>query len=99
MKKTTIVHEDLTSLISNQFRVNLNLEVFYTENNHTKESQIGCIEIIPGGHEEKSDELALFLPGWVGFSHYPCYTAEDACQKLLTKFNDSKEPEIKIRRK
>lgn len=79
-----ILYQDLKNYREGDFRINSDLEVFFGK------EQIGELRIIEHQHEEGDDEIACFLPGGIGFQHYPVSTASGACQELYEKYYEQK---------
>lgn len=75
-----LYHLDLANYSEGDFRINSDLEVFFGK------EKIGNVRIIENDHPEGDDEIALFLPGMVSFSHYPVYDASIACQTIYEKY-------------
>lgn len=75
-----IEHSDLKNFKEGDFRINSDLEVFFGK------QEIGSIRIIKHEHPEGDDEIVCFLPGGMGFQHYPVSDAGSACQTIYDKF-------------
>jgi len=79
-----LYHSDLSSFTEGDFRINSDLEVYFGK------EQIGNVRIVKNDHPEGDDEIACFLPGCVGFQHYPVYDAGSACQTIYEKYYSQK---------
>lgn len=79
-----IDYQDVKNYHEGDFSINSDLEVFFGS------EQIGEIRIVKHDHPEGDDEIACFLPGGVGFQHYPVTTASGACQELYEKYYERK---------
>ena len=77
-------HADLARYSDGDFRINSDLEVFFGK------EQIGNVRIVESTHPEGDDEIACFLPGHVGFQHYPVSDPGSACQTIYEKYYSQK---------
>lgn len=75
-----LYHGDVANFREGDFRINSDLEVFFGN------ELIGGIRIVENDHPEGDDKIACFLPGFVGFQHYPVYDTSSACQTIYEKF-------------
>lgn len=75
-----IYYQDLKNYREGDFEINADLEVFFAK------EHIGHIVVVINDHPEGDDELSCFLPGFVGFQHYPVSNASIACQTIYEKY-------------
>ncbi len=75
-----LYHTDLANYTEGDFKINSRLEVFFGK------KQIGKVRIVENLHPEGDDEILCFLPGNVGFKHYPVYDAGIACETIYEKY-------------
>lgn len=75
-----LYHTDLINFTEGDFRINSHLEVFFGK------EQIGNVRIVESTHPGGDDEIVCFLPGCVGFQHYPVSDPGSACQTIYEKY-------------
>lgn len=80
-----LCYQDLKNYNEGGFRINSSLEVFFAR------EQIGNVRIVENSHPEGDDEIICFLPGCVGFQHYPVYDAGSACKTIYEKYYSQKK--------
>lgn len=82
--KNKLYHFDLSSYNEGEFSINSSLEVFYGK------EQIGNVGIAEYNDPEADDEIVCFLPGWIGFQHYPVSDASGACKIIYEEYYSQK---------
>jgi hypothetical protein len=80
-----LYNTDLAHYSDGDFRINYSLEVFFGK------EQIGSVRIVENKDPESDDEIVCFLPGGIGFQHYPIFDAESACQTIYKEYYSQKD--------